>query len=162
MEHETLPPDFAQALQLRLDQGRRDGAALCLLLFELEGFSALALAQGATATAQALERMDSALRSVCRTADCSYIYQADRLAVLLSATELPAGQRRGEQLLGALVQAGVATRIFGGLAEAGPGNWRDAQSLMQEADERLSAARHGGGNHVFSRCFLDLRVPYTP
>lgn len=142
------------ALDQRLDEeiarAQRHGAALSLMLADVDHFKQYNDTWGHPAGDVVLQMLAQVLRRRTRASDFVARYGGEEFAILLTTTGRDSARRVAEQIRAAVEATAFPERkvtISAGIASFG-GSIRDRESLLRAADEALYAAKRGGRNRV--------------
>ena len=142
---------FADSCRRDVEQARRTGAPLSLVMIDLDHFKAINDQFGHAAGDDALRRFAIVLREECRAADLAARHGGEEFVVSLSGTGLDEAARFAERLR-ARIERDTASdaapiRISVGVSELHEGHG-DADDLIACADAALYLAKTSGRNRV--------------
>jgi len=146
---------FVSELAAYASISRRYGESLCLLLVDVDNFSACNRAHGSATGDRVLHNVASLVHDTVREADSAYRYDADTIAVVLPATDAENGRavaerlREGIRTNRTLCEDGgsIVSTVSIGVAEFDE-DMRGILPLMSEAEQALEAAKSRGGDRV--------------
>jgi diguanylate cyclase (GGDEF)-like protein len=135
-----------RVLELELARAARQGTALCVAIFALDGHDRVAELHGAHAADDVLRRVSAALADAVRLVDTVARYDREAFVVVAPGSS---GLAMAERAATAMRQAGreigeAAITLNVGLA-AFPANGTSADELLASAERALAEARATGG-----------------
>ncbi len=141
---------FREFLNNTLAQAGRSGAAVSLILLDVDRFKQYNDSFGHPAGDEVLKQVGRILREMTREADCAARYGGEEFILVLPATGAEGAALLAERIRAALEALEWAhrpvTASFGVMTrEAGR---QDAAALIAEADRALYEAKHQGRNRV--------------
>jgi len=143
-------------LEEELSRTARYKRKLTVLLVEIDRYSLLADIHGPAVAARLLRSVVEISRRSVRKADIAGRYSEQVIALILPETPLPQAQlitKRIQDQVGDLDLSDGKRKIEVGVsiaAVAYPSDGKDAQSLLQRAEDILTIARRAGGKRVIS------------
>ena len=135
------------AVSEAIDEHRRRGLPLSVLLIDIDNFKAINDASGHDGGDAVLRSAVSTWRQITRVVDTLARLGGDEFGLLLVGCEAEAARRLGDQLLGDLRRAADVTCSVG-VATVRPGG--EAGLLLPSADAQLYAAKNAGRGCVRS------------
>jgi diguanylate cyclase (GGDEF)-like protein len=138
------------------ERARREGAALSMLMLDLDEFKAVNDRHGHPGGDEVLRAFAAAVRARLRGSDVFGRLGGEEFALVLPATEAVGAMRLAEDLRAAVERlaitlasgATVQVTVSLGVATAAPGAGAQPEALHARADEALYAAKHAGRNRV--------------
>ncbi|MGC8634382.1 MAG: diguanylate cyclase domain-containing protein [Candidatus Limnocylindrales bacterium] len=135
-----------RVLELELARAARQGTALCVAIFALDGHERMTQVHGAHAADDVLRRVAAALADTVRLVDTVARYDREAFVVVAPGSS---GRAMAERAAAAIRQAGLeigeaAVTLSVGLA-AFPANGTSADELLAAAEQALGEARAQGG-----------------
>jgi diguanylate cyclase (GGDEF)-like protein len=147
-----------RAAQTRLEEevarADRSGHSLCVLMLDLDNFSAINNTYGHHAGDAALRTVARILESSIRVLDVPARYGGDEFVVLLPETTMEQGLATAERLVEALaaqhvIDHATSVSITATIGVAAmPEHGRSPEQLLRAADQAAYAAKHAGKGRV--------------
>ncbi|MEO8433338.1 MAG: diguanylate cyclase [Pyrinomonadaceae bacterium] len=142
---------FERKMEREIDRTRRYGRPFCLLILDIDHFKVVNDNYGHEAGDEVLRRLAKILQAGTRGIDLAARVGGEEFAILLTETNLQAGEEVAERLRAAVEGADVheTARITAslGIAEF-PRSATTAQELFGAADAAMYEAKHEGRNLV--------------
>jgi len=146
---------FSRFLGDEIRRGARDSAPVGLVAFDLDGFKEYNDMFGHIAGDRCLVAVAQVLAAHARRAtDLAARLGGDEFALILGNTDLAGAGRIAHAVRHDVAELRIAYRggrkltISAGFASVVPGAAQTGESLLQEADKALYAAKTGGGNRA--------------
>ncbi len=133
---------FHRTLDHELNVARRFGLALCLVYFDLNRFKAVNDTHGHEAGDTVLRQVGEPMLSVTRSVDIGCRYGGDEFCIIMPRCEINNAVAPLQRLIkrfDSVCQHDVTFSI--GVVQCGPADFEDAQTLINEADTRMYAAK---------------------
>ena len=153
---------FDERLSSACAEARRSGAALALVLIDIDHFQRLTDAYSQGAGDSTLLEVARILRAHVGEADVAARIGSESFAILFAGCEIETARRACEAIRAeieahdwAVIHQWLKVTVSMGLAQAAPGS--PPERLLTEADTRLRAAKEAGRNRV-----LGAPVAATP
>ncbi|MDT8999672.1 diguanylate cyclase [Paucibacter sp. APW11] len=147
-------------LQQELDQARRDGDALTLVLCDVDHFKRYNDARGHIEGDACLRRVAQLLRETCRRpSDCAGRYGGEEFALILPHTPRSGAMTYARALIRTMALAHIPhpdspvaahITLSGGITTCTPDESTTAEVLLMRADDALYNAKSYGRNRFFS------------
>ncbi len=143
---------FDQMIELEFSRAKRTGAALGVMMLDLDHFKAVNDALGHLEGDKALARVGRVIRASVRGSDTAARYGGEEFVVLVGATS-PAGLRvLAERIRKRIERIGLATdpvpyTVSIGCAWIQPGD-KEGMQIVERADAALYGAKETGRNRV--------------
>jgi diguanylate cyclase (GGDEF)-like protein len=140
---------FQDELALQLEEARRHGSPLALLLFDVDGLKAVNDSRGHAAGDRLLAAVGQVAAAIMRRGDRAFRVGGDEFAVLLPASDLEVGQAVGRRILAAALGGGDPSAPIEPFSlsvgvSAYPEPSAETQELYRQADAALYwCKRHG-------------------
>ena len=142
---------FERQMEREIDRTRRYGRPFCLLILDIDHFKAVNDSYGHEVGDEVLRRLAKILQAGTRGIDSASRVGGEEFAILLTETNMQAGEEVAERLRAAVERAEVhaTARITAslGIAEF-PGSASTAQELFSAADAAMYDAKRAGRNRV--------------
>ncbi|MDP9067068.1 MAG: diguanylate cyclase [Actinomycetota bacterium] len=141
---------FEQRLSQEISRSERSGAALSILLIDLDQLEEVNEQMGREAGDQVLAEVADALGTTLRTSDTLYRYGGDEFAAILPDTELATAYLAAERCRAAMKEikaGGRATSASVGVAQFSSG--RTAEEVIARAEIALFRAKESGGSRTW-------------
>ena len=140
---------FQDELALQLEEARRQGSPLSLVLFDVDGLKAVNEEQGHAAGDRLLVAVGQIAAAIMRRSDRAFRVGGDEFAVLLPASDLEVGKAVGRRILAAALGGGDPSAPIEPFSlsvgvSAYPEPSMETQDLYRQADAALYwCKRHG-------------------
>jgi diguanylate cyclase (GGDEF)-like protein/putative nucleotidyltransferase with HDIG domain len=144
------PQAFSQRLDAEVERSRRHARPLALAALDVDGFHSLNLTHGREVGDRLLRAVADLLARSTRASDVLGRAGADEFLILLPETEAPAALQAFERILLALETTSVGP-VESISASVGVAAWQRGltpQTLVAEAERRMSSAREAGGGRT--------------
>lgn len=145
---------FQELLSSEVEQVKRYGDSLGLLMLDLDDFKAINDTFGHQQGDAVLRAVARVLRETSREADTPARYGGDELAVVLPHTDLQGAFTIGERVRAAIehldvprIDDGGSLRVTVSVGVAAS-DWGDKEALVADADKALYAAKRDGKNRT--------------
>jgi len=137
------------SLDFEMRKARRMGQPLCLILFDIDQFKRINDVHGHAAGDKVLARVAGQMRKNIRNSDVIGRYSGEEFLVLLSECPLEGGIKVANKIRQNIqdegFESGLKVTISGGVVEY---QNQSIDQLIDEADQRLSAAKEAGRNQI--------------
>ena len=142
---------FDEQLARRVEEWRRRGTPVSLMLVDVDHFKKFNDTHGHQAGDRVLQGVAQVLRDTMRDMDIVARYGGEEFAVILASTNLEEGQRATLRAIKAISQStfhfeGAALRVTASMGLAQASNDDNTELLIQRADEALYASKESGRN----------------
>jgi two-component system cell cycle response regulator len=151
---------FDNQLRMELSFARRHGTDLALVMFDVDNFKRVNDTHGHPVGDEVLVEISKAARRLVRNEDVFARYGGEEFALILRGIALDGAKIVGERLRERIAALSVTTdkgelkvTVSVGCASFGTTPDQTAEALVQTADKRLYAAKHGGRNRVVAEGF---------
>src|SRR5947209_9176549 len=134
---------FHEALASELEQRRRNGGSVSVILVDLDDFKHVNDTAGHAAGDHVLRNAAAKLRGCCRGADLAFRIGGDEFALILRGTTARTAIRIAERAGEAINSADSRISASYGIAEW-PGDGPSKEIVLARADERLYAMKRAG------------------
>ncbi|HEY8283372.1 MAG TPA: diguanylate cyclase [Chloroflexota bacterium] len=141
-------------LEEEVSRAERGGHPLCLLMLDLDDFSAINNTYGHHMGDAALRAVARVMEANLRALDVPARYGGDEFVALLPETTLEQGLASAERLVKALaehlvIEGGVKVSVAASIGVAAlPNHGRSSEELLRAADQAAYAAKHAGKGRV--------------
>jgi len=146
---------FDNQLRMELSFARRHGTDLALVMFDVDHFKRVNDTHGHPVGDEVLVEISKAARRLIRNEDVFARYGGEEFALILRGIALDGAKVVGERLRERIAGLSIETdkgelkvTVSVGCASFATTTDPTAESLVQTADKRLYAAKHGGRNRV--------------
>jgi len=146
---------FDNQLRMELSFARRHGTDLALVMFDVDHFKRVNDTYGHPVGDEVLVEISKAARRLVRNEDVFARYGGEEFALILRGIALDGAKIVGERLRERIAALSVTTdkgelkvTVSVGCASFATTPDQTAEALVQTADKRLYAAKHGGRNRV--------------
>ena len=146
--------EFQRHLGVELEESRRSGDPLAMLLMDVDRFKSVNDTQGHQAGDAVLRGVTARLSQAARPTDLVARYGGDEFVILLPRTSRSGAMAMAERIRGLVATPAAAgeTRtpdvtVSIGIAVC-PDHAQSKDDLIREADDALYAAKHAGGNQT--------------
>ncbi len=142
--------NFFKTLESELTRLRRQKTSLSLLMFDLDNFKKYNDAYGHLEGDRVLKKIGEIIKhSIRHNVDSGYRYGGDEFAALLIGASLEQALTIAERIRSTIETAGFEDiTVSIGLAEYRDGF--DLERFVKSADDAMYAAKHSGGNRVYT------------
>jgi diguanylate cyclase (GGDEF)-like protein len=146
---------FDSQLRMELSYARRHGTDLALLLFDVDHFKRVNDTYGHPVGDEVLIEIARAVRRLVRNEDVFARYGGEEFALILRGIDIAGARAAGERLRAQVEKltidsdrGPVRVTISVGCASLATTSEPTTEALVQTADRRLYAGKHGGRNRV--------------
>ena len=146
---------FDNQLRMELSFARRHGTDLALVMFDVDHFKKVNDTYGHPVGDEVLVEISKAARRLVRNEDVFARYGGEEFALILRGIALDGAKIVGERLRERIQALSIETdkgplqvTVSVGCASFATLTEQTAEILVQTADKRLYAAKHGGRNRV--------------
>lgn len=144
---------FDGVLPSLVEEAKRKGRPLSLMMFDIDHFKGVNDAHGHEAGDKLLQGLAERIKSISRRSDIFCRLSGDEFVLLMPDTRIDIGAKVAERVRAAVASApfpvgrsrALEATISIGLAESG----RSGADLLREADKALYRSKEGGRNRVF-------------
>ena len=137
--------EFHEAVGRELEECRRHGGSVSVVLFDFDGFKAVNDTQGHGAGDRVLLHAADGLRAACRASDQAFRIGGDEFALVLPRTAVAGAIPVAERAAQTMSTGDGRVSVSYGIADW-PTDGPTKDSLLRHADERLYAMKRAGSS----------------
>ena len=132
--------EFHEAVQRELEECRRHGGSVAVVLLDLDDFKRVNDTSGHVEGDSVLRAAADGLRGACRASDEAFRIGGDEFALVLPRTSARSAIPVAERAAAGLIEADDRVRVSYGIAQF-PADGQSKDALLRHADERLYAMK---------------------